>query len=241
MKIKKKSNALRVPPVKKAIRVKRKSSDIEEESTVFKAIENVKKVLEKKNIEETKTLPPLVSKHAEVRKSHKITKVKRNRGKRRKVYPRGIVYLGHIPHGFFEEQMTDYFKQFGEVTRVRVVRSKNSGRSRGYGYVEFMYPEVARVAAETMNNYLMCGRLLKATYIPPEKQHRRFFAGTSWTKEIYPKLINRNEVNKLRNRDIGKNEHRSFIQSTRDKLSALQNKLKEKGFDIEFIPVDGSK
>lgn len=46
MKIKKKFNAVRVPPLEKAIKVKRKSSDIEEESTVSKAIENVKKVLE---------------------------------------------------------------------------------------------------------------------------------------------------------------------------------------------------
>lgn len=40
--------------------------------------------------------------------------------KRRK----GIVYIGHIPHGFYEEQMKDYFKQFGKVIRVRVARSK---------------------------------------------------------------------------------------------------------------------
>lgn len=40
-------------------------------------------------------------------------------------YQRGIVYLGHIPHGFYEEQMTEYFTQFGKVTRVRVVRSRN--------------------------------------------------------------------------------------------------------------------
>lgn len=37
---------------------------------------------------------------------------------------RGVVYLGHLPHGFFEEQIKDYFKQFGSVTRVRVSRSK---------------------------------------------------------------------------------------------------------------------
>lgn len=43
MKIKKRSNAIRVPPVKKAIKIKRKS-ELEEESTVSKAIENVKKV-----------------------------------------------------------------------------------------------------------------------------------------------------------------------------------------------------
>lgn len=45
MKIKKKSNAVRVPPLKKAIKVKRKSLDAAE-SVVSKALENVKKVLE---------------------------------------------------------------------------------------------------------------------------------------------------------------------------------------------------
>lgn len=45
MKIKKRSNAIRVPPLKKAIKIKRKSSELEEESTVSKAIENIKKVL----------------------------------------------------------------------------------------------------------------------------------------------------------------------------------------------------
>jgi len=36
-----------------------------------------------------------------------------------------------------------------------------TGRSRGYGYVEFVDTDVAKIAAETMHNYLMCGRLLK--------------------------------------------------------------------------------
>lgn len=36
-----------------------------------------------------------------------------------------------------------------------------TGRSCGYGYVEFFRPEVAKIAAETMNNYLMNGRLVK--------------------------------------------------------------------------------
>lgn len=46
MKIKRKSNAVRVPPLKKAIKVKRKSSNVEGESTVSKALRNVQKVLE---------------------------------------------------------------------------------------------------------------------------------------------------------------------------------------------------
>jgi hypothetical protein len=34
-----------------------------------------------------------------------------------------VIYLGHIPYGFFEEQMQGYFSQFGTVTRLRLSRS----------------------------------------------------------------------------------------------------------------------
>lgn len=78
-------------------------------------------ILQKKNIEVINTAST-----PKVEKSYKINKTKiRQKKKFQKKHSRGIVYLGHIPHGFYEEQMTDYFKQFGNVTRVRVVRSKN--------------------------------------------------------------------------------------------------------------------
>jgi len=37
---------------------------------------------------------------------------------------RGVVYLGHIPHGFHESEMKSYFSQFGEVTNVNIPKSK---------------------------------------------------------------------------------------------------------------------
>ncbi|XP_076648757.1 MKI67 FHA domain-interacting nucleolar phosphoprotein-like [Halictus rubicundus] len=229
MKLKKKSNAVRVPPLKKPIKVKRKSSDVEGESTVSKALKNVKKVLEDKTANSTKKVSTLRVKTRSRKPTKKIIKTKTEN-------TRGIVYVGHIPHGFYEEQMKDYFTQFGKVTRVRVSRSKNTGKSRGYGYVEFEHSDVAKIAADTMNNYLMCGRLLKATYIPPEKQHKRFFAGTPWSREVYPKLINRNATNRLRNTSTKK--QKSFVQSTQAKLSALEHKLKDMGIDLTFVPSD---
>ena len=36
----------------------------------------------------------------------------------------GVVYLGHIPHGFFEQEMRTYFSQFGNVNRLKLSRSK---------------------------------------------------------------------------------------------------------------------
>lgn len=36
----------------------------------------------------------------------------------------GVIYLGHIPHGFYESEMRNFFQQFGTVNRVRLSRSK---------------------------------------------------------------------------------------------------------------------
>ena len=37
---------------------------------------------------------------------------------------KGVLYVGRIPYGFFEEQLKQYFSQFGEVTRIRLSRNK---------------------------------------------------------------------------------------------------------------------
>lgn len=91
---------------------------------------------------------------------------------------RGIVFIKHIPHGFYEDQLKGYFEQFGAVTRTRVARSDKTGRSKGYAFVEFRVPEVAKIAAETMDNYLMFKQVLKTAYIPPEEQKYNYFRQT---------------------------------------------------------------
>ncbi|XP_011881996.1 PREDICTED: MKI67 FHA domain-interacting nucleolar phosphoprotein-like [Vollenhovia emeryi] len=197
-------------------------------ASLEKAVKNVKQVFKKKRAEAK----------AAKKKETRLVKPKCKQFKAQNLRPRGVVYVGHIPHGFYEEQMEDYFKQFGNITRVRVARSKRTGKSRGYGYVEFLHPQVARIAADTMNNYLMCGRLLKATYIPPEKQHFGFFSGENWTADKYPKLKNRKEVTLSRNSLQSAEDHVRYAQSSLSKLSALENKLKDKGISMKFQPVD---
>lgn len=88
---------------------------------------------------------------------------------------RGVILIKNLPHGFFEEQLEKYFSQFGRVTRLRLCRSKTTGTSKGYAFIEFEFPEVAQVAAETMNNYLMFQKIVKTVYIPPEKQCFNYF------------------------------------------------------------------
>lgn len=61
---------------------------------------------------------------------------------------------------------------------MRVARSRKTGGSKGYAFVEYTVPEVAEIAAETMNNYIMFKQNLQAVYIPPEQQKYNYFRTT---------------------------------------------------------------
>ncbi|VVC91953.1 unnamed protein product [Leptidea sinapis] len=197
------------------------SLDANKQKEFVKSVKGIKKLLAKKDIDkQTEDGAP----------EDKLEKKKIRK-------PKGLVYLSHIPHGFYEHQMTQYFKQFGGVTNVRVIRSPKTGNSKGCAFVEFYDPSVAQIVAETMNNYLMGKRLIKAVYIPPEKQRRAF--RKNWSNNNNPRV---NSLLKL------KKEHNS-IKSTADDLKMARNiiktlnktktKLKELGIDYDFFqPVD---
>lgn len=91
--------------------------------------------------------------------------------------PRGVVYLGHIPNGFFEPQMMKFFGQFGKVTRMRLSRSRRTCNPKGYAFVEFEQESVAKIVADTMNKYLLFDKTLVCHFVPPEKQHHLLFRG----------------------------------------------------------------
>jgi len=111
---------------------------------------------------------------------------------------RGIVYLSHIPHGFYETQMKDFFSQFGTVTNLRLGRSKKSGKSRGFAFVEFKYSEVAKVVAETMNNYLMFNKIVKAELLSKDKCSPKVFMGKINPAKP-PGIVHRRKAKKLHN------------------------------------------
>ncbi|CAN3376399.1 hypothetical protein DIURU_004293 [Diutina rugosa] len=77
---------------------------------------------------------------------------------------RGILYIGRIPHGFYEKEMKKYFAQFGDIVNVCVARNK-SGKSKHFGFIEFADYDTAVVAQETMNNYLLFGHQLQVAFV----------------------------------------------------------------------------
>lgn len=88
---------------------------------------------------------------------------------------RGVMYIKHLPHGFYEDQLRGYLSQFGAITRLRLARSPKTLGSKGYAFIEFRYPEVAEIAADAMNNYLMFKNIIKTRYIPPSEIKHDYF------------------------------------------------------------------
>ncbi|KAM4559416.1 MKI67 FHA domain-interacting nucleolar phosphoprotein [Odontesthes bonariensis] len=159
----------------------------------------------------------------------KVKEVKKNKsGKGCRLTP-GVIYVGHLPLGLFEPQLKVYFEQFGKVLRLRLCRSKKTGGSKGYAFVEFECDEVAKIVAETMNNYLMGERLIKSHVMPPEKIHEKLFVGSQkiFKKPSYPAVA---RYNKKRSAEQ--------IAKMTDKLlrkeSKLRKKLAAQGIDYEF-------
>ena len=88
---------------------------------------------------------------------------------------RGVLYLGHLPEGFNEGEVREFFSQFGEVTRFRIARSKKTARSKGYGFVEFSEKETAEATAKALDNRPMMNKSLKCHVVPEEKVHHELF------------------------------------------------------------------
>lgn len=93
--------------------------------------------------------------------------------------------------------MKGFFSQFGVVLKVRVSRNKKTGKSRGYGFVEFREARVAKIVQETMNGYLLSGRKIVCSLIPPEKVHPLTFKKDKKRGRIPWKRIATQQHNKV--------------------------------------------
>ncbi|KAK4435898.1 putative RNA-binding protein [Sesamum alatum] len=90
-----------------------------------------------------------------------------------------VLYIGRIPHGFYENEMEAFFKQFGIIKRLRIARNRKTGKSKHFGFIEFESPEVARVVEECMHNYLMYEHLLQVHVVPPAQVHPKLWKGVN--------------------------------------------------------------
>ena len=137
--------------------------------------------------------------------------------------PSNVIYLGRIPHGFYEKEMMGFFKQFGVVRRVRLSRNKHTGHSKHYAFIQFDEPEVAQIVANTMNKYRLFDHTLSCHVVPSQAVHERMFVGAN--KEFKPlprQAMNRNRHNAEKSYEQMVVNNKRLVTKERQKRKVLQ-------------------
>ena len=143
---------------------------------------------------------------------------------------KGIVYIGHLPKGFEEEELKKFFTQFGGVSKLRVSRSKKTGRSKGYAFLEFEDKEVADIAVKTMDGYLMFGKQVQCHMVDAPHKDTFKHGNREW-KFVPRQLMFRNKLNSTERTDEQRAER---VKGLLEKEKEKRIRLKELGIEYEF-------
>ncbi|CAD6574023.1 MAG: hypothetical protein TREMPRED_000991 [Tremellales sp. Tagirdzhanova-0007] len=166
-----------------------------------------------------------------VAKDDKSVSARLEQAQKKKDGRRGTLYLGRIPHGFYEEEMREYFGQFGEVTRLRLARNRKTGASKHYAYIEMSSRTVADIVADTMNNYLLKGHLLQCRVIPADEVHPQLWVGANKTFHKVPRA----RLEKMHHERLRTDEERvAADKGLLEKQEERRRKIRESGIDYEF-------
>ncbi len=78
------------------------------------------------------------------------------------------LYVGNLAHEATEDDLQEAFAALGEVKDVNIVKDKETGQSRGFGFVEMPSQEEARAAIEAMDGKAFMERELKVQESKPK-------------------------------------------------------------------------
>jgi RNA recognition motif-containing protein len=78
------------------------------------------------------------------------------------------LYVGNLPYSATESSLRDAFAASGTVDSVTLITDRDTGQSKGFGFVEMSTDAEARTAVETMNGANLDGRPLKVSEAKPK-------------------------------------------------------------------------
>jgi len=79
------------------------------------------------------------------------------------------IYVGNLPFSATEEELREMFGAHGEVARTSIITDRETGRSRGFGFVEMPDDSSAQAAIEALNGKDMGGRPLTVNEAHPKR------------------------------------------------------------------------
>ena len=80
------------------------------------------------------------------------------------------LFVGNLPYSATESSLTDMFSAAGTVDSVRIITDRDSGRSKGFGFVEMSTDEEAEKAISDLNGKELDGRALTVNEARPQER-----------------------------------------------------------------------
>lgn len=80
------------------------------------------------------------------------------------------LYVGNLPYSVNDDLLAELFSAHGTVTSAKVISDRNSGRSKGFGFVEFENAEQANAAIEALHGQDYQGRKLVVNVAKPKEE-----------------------------------------------------------------------
>lgn len=82
------------------------------------------------------------------------------------------IFVGNLSYSSTEDAVRQLFESYGDVDSVRIIKDRETGRSRGFGFVEMPNENEARAAIEAINGTDLDGRTLNANEARPRTERR---------------------------------------------------------------------
>ena len=70
------------------------------------------------------------------------------------------IYVGNLSWSMTDDDLSNLFSQYGTVSSAKILKEKNTGRSKGFGFVEMEDEDAAKTAIATLNESEVQGRKL---------------------------------------------------------------------------------
>ena len=80
------------------------------------------------------------------------------------------IYAGNLAYSVTDQSLEELFSEFGTVTSARVIQDRDTGRSKGFGFVEMSTNEEASAAIEALNGKEIDGRAVTVNEARPKPQ-----------------------------------------------------------------------
>ena len=81
--------------------------------------------------------------------------------------PSKVLFVGNLSWNSTEDTLWDAFSEYGEVSSIRLVTDRETGKPKGYGYIEFGVVDSAKKAINAMNGQELDGRAIRLDFSQP--------------------------------------------------------------------------